>query len=111
MESGVYAAPIASWVKTVFTGLPFRSISYRFPSSLFEKTVPFTSTAGALTHHSNELGWSEMHESVPSLFRWQLFVFVFCQRQLTVRSGGWELLKSYSGELDCVVTPTGGTQC
>src|SRR5207302_7165516 len=97
MESGVYAAPMASWVNTVFTSLPFRSISYRLPSSLFANTVPLPSTAGAFTHHSNPNGWSEVQETVPSALCWQLNGFLFCQRQLTFRSGVSDVTKYSSG--------------
>ena len=108
MDSGVYAAPIASWVNTVFSRFPFRSISYRLPSSLFAKTVPLPSIAGAFTHHSNPLGWSETHESVPSPLRLQLSGFVFCQRQLIWRSGVNELMKYCSGYAGWVAFRSGG---
>ena len=93
----MYAAPIASSVNTWFTSFPLRSISYRFPSSLFAKTVPFTSTPGAFTHHSKPKGWSETQEKLPLGLGEQLSVFVFWNRQLTLRSGVSELMKYCSG--------------
>src|SRR5712671_2609853 len=93
MESGVYAAPMASWVNTVFTSFPFRSISYRLPSSLFAKTVPLPSIPGAFTHHSKPKGCVEVQDCVPSALRWQLNGLVFCQRQLTFKSGESEVTK------------------
>src|SRR5712691_1128983 len=108
MESGVYAAPIASWVNTVFTRLPFRSISYRLPSSLFAKTMPLPSIPGACTHHSKPNGWSEVQESVPSALRWQLFELVFWRRQLTWRSGDSGLMKYCSGYPGVLAVRSGG---
>src|SRR6266850_3133301 len=108
MESGVYAAPIATCVNTWFTRLPLRSISYRFPSSLFAKTVPFTSTPGALTHHSKPNGWSETQERLPFGLGAQLSVFVFWNRQLTRRSGVSELMKYCSGSPGLFPVRSGG---
>jgi hypothetical protein len=53
--------------------------------------------AGAFTHHSNPLGWSETQESVPSALRLQESWLVFWKRQLTFRSGESELMKYCSG--------------
>src|SRR5919201_1202611 len=97
MESGVYAAPTAKLVKTRLIRTPLRSMSYRLPSSLLANTVPFTSTPGAFTHHSNPKGWSETQVNTPWLLYEHELVFVFLKRHLTDRSGVVALMKYSSG--------------
>src|SRR5438309_226227 len=56
IERGLYAAPIARFVKMLVTNCPLRLMTYRLPSSLLAKTLPIPSIAGALTHHSKPNG-------------------------------------------------------
>src|SRR5712692_5878207 len=99
---------MASGVNTVFTRLPFRSISYRLPSSLFAKTMPLTSTAGAFTHHSNANGWSEVQVSTPWLLYEHEFVLVLRNCQLKVRSGLSEVMKYFCPYAGLVASRSGG---
>src|SRR5438552_13283641 len=108
MESGVYAAPTARFVNTWLTRLPFRSSSYRFPSSLLANTVPFTSTPGAFTHHSNPKGWSEVQVKTPWLLYPHELVFLFWKRHLTDRSGLVAAMKYCSGYPGLVAVRSGG---